>query len=72
MLKIDGRNYIRKAIYKFYFYCVPLKSKKQNLGTVRIEADVERLEKMKTNIYQGNLVPKAKRYAGIEVDTKAI
>ena len=43
MLKVVGRDYTRKAIYKRYFHCGPLK--KQNLGTIKIKTDAEVLKK---------------------------
>ena len=43
MLKVDGKAYTRKAIYKLYFHCGPLK--KQNRRTIRIKTDARSLEK---------------------------
>ena len=43
MLKVDDRDYTRKAIYKLFFHFGPLK--KQSLGTIKIETDAKSLKK---------------------------
>ena len=45
MLKVDGRDYTRKANYKLYFHCGPLKA------NLRIKSNATNLKKMNINLY---------------------